>query len=45
VDVRPRRPACNTLAEERLARCVGRFLSTVPSQQIVLRNTKWRKSE
>src|SRR5882757_7282997 len=30
-----------TLAEERLAACVGRFLSTVCPEQIVLRHTKW----
>lgn len=30
-----------TLAEERLAACVGRFLSAVCPEQIVLRHTKW----
>ncbi|MEU4510768.1 metalloregulator ArsR/SmtB family transcription factor [Nonomuraea wenchangensis] len=29
------------LAEERLATCVGRFLSAVCPEQIVLRHTKW----
>ncbi|MER8196731.1 metalloregulator ArsR/SmtB family transcription factor [Streptomyces microflavus] len=31
-----------SLAEERLAMCVGRFLSAVCPEQIVLRHTKWR---
>ncbi|MFH8578739.1 metalloregulator ArsR/SmtB family transcription factor [Streptomyces zaomyceticus] len=31
-----------TLAEERLALCIGRFLSTVCPEQIVLRHTTWR---
>jgi DNA-binding transcriptional ArsR family regulator len=31
-----------TLAEECLAMCVGRFLSVVCPEQIVLRHTKWR---
>jgi DNA-binding transcriptional ArsR family regulator len=31
-----------TLAEDRLALCVGRFLSTVCPEQIVLRHTKWQ---
>ncbi|MFB6894566.1 metalloregulator ArsR/SmtB family transcription factor [Kitasatospora sp. NPDC056327] len=30
------------LAEERLAICVGRFLSAVCPEQIVLRHTAWR---
>lgn len=30
-----------TLAEERLAACMGRFLSAVCPEQIVLRHTKW----
>ncbi|WP_030395986.1 metalloregulator ArsR/SmtB family transcription factor [Kitasatospora purpeofusca] len=30
------------LAEDRLAACVGRFLSAVCPEQIVLRHTKWR---
>ncbi|MEQ4720229.1 metalloregulator ArsR/SmtB family transcription factor [Nonomuraea sp. B19D2] len=32
-----------TLAEERLAVCVGRFLSAVCPEQIVLRHTKWQR--
>ncbi|MFD5905822.1 metalloregulator ArsR/SmtB family transcription factor [Streptomyces microflavus] len=31
-----------SLAEERLAMCVGRFLSAVCPEQILLRHTKWR---
>ncbi|MER5983064.1 metalloregulator ArsR/SmtB family transcription factor [Streptomyces sp. NPDC001787] len=31
-----------SLAEERLAMCVGRFLSAVCPEQIVLRHTTWR---
>ncbi|WP_124271717.1 metalloregulator ArsR/SmtB family transcription factor [Streptomyces sp. ADI96-02] len=31
-----------TLAEDRLATCVGRFLSAVCPEQIVLRRTTWR---
>lgn len=30
------------LAEDRLATCIGRFLSTVCPEQIVLRHTRWR---
>ena len=30
------------LAEDRLATCVGRFLSAVCPEQIVLRHTEWR---
>ncbi|MDJ0345137.1 metalloregulator ArsR/SmtB family transcription factor [Streptomyces sp. H10-C2] len=30
------------LVEDRLAICVGRFLSAVCPEQIVLRHTKWR---
>jgi len=30
------------LAEDRLATCIGRFLSAVCPEQIVLRHTKWR---
>ncbi|MGI5286126.1 hypothetical protein ACQEVF_22700 [Nonomuraea polychroma] len=33
-----------TLAEERLATCVGRFLSAVCPEQIILRHTKWRRT-
>ncbi|MFD3648791.1 metalloregulator ArsR/SmtB family transcription factor [Streptomyces cyaneofuscatus] len=33
-----------SLAEERLAMCVGRFLSAVCPEQIVLRHTKWRSA-
>ncbi|WP_433428096.1 metalloregulator ArsR/SmtB family transcription factor [Nonomuraea sp. CA-141351] len=32
-----------TLAEEQLAICVGRFLSAVCPEQVVLRHTKWRR--
>ncbi|MFJ3861806.1 metalloregulator ArsR/SmtB family transcription factor [Streptomyces sp. NPDC090085] len=31
------------LAEDRLAACVGRFLSAVCPEQIVLRHTTWRR--
>ena len=31
-----------SLAEERLAACVGRFLSAVCPEQIVLRHTTWK---
>ncbi|MFJ2628357.1 ArsR family transcriptional regulator [Streptomyces sp. NPDC087532] len=31
-----------TLAEDRLAICIGRFLGAVCPEQIVLRHTKWR---
>ncbi|MFE2519000.1 metalloregulator ArsR/SmtB family transcription factor [Streptomyces mirabilis] len=31
-----------TLAEDRLAICIGRFLTVVCPEQIVLRHTKWR---
>ena len=34
-----------TLAEERLAACLGRFLSAVCPEQIVLRHTKWRPTD
>ncbi|WP_043615174.1 metalloregulator ArsR/SmtB family transcription factor [Nonomuraea candida] len=34
-----------TLVEERLASCVGRFLSAVCPEQIVLRHTRWRRTE
>ncbi|WP_405010455.1 metalloregulator ArsR/SmtB family transcription factor [Kitasatospora sp. NBC_01539] len=34
-----------TLVEERLAVCVGRFLSAVCPEQIVLRRTTWREKE
>ncbi|GJF27516.1 hypothetical protein KNE206_02160 [Kitasatospora sp. NE20-6] len=34
-----------TLVEERLAVCVGRFLSAVCPEQIVLRRTRWRETE
>ncbi|MEU6298972.1 metalloregulator ArsR/SmtB family transcription factor [Streptomyces erythrochromogenes] len=33
-----------TLAEERLAMHIGRFLSAVCPEQVVLRHTKWRKT-
>ncbi|MFE0692189.1 metalloregulator ArsR/SmtB family transcription factor [Streptomyces sp. NPDC058869] len=33
-----------SLAQDRLALCVGRFLSTVCPEQIVLRNTTWRSA-
>ncbi|WP_073216663.1 MULTISPECIES: metalloregulator ArsR/SmtB family transcription factor [unclassified Streptomyces] len=33
-----------SLAEDRLALSVGRFLSTVCPEQIVLRNTTWRSA-
>ncbi|MEV0623716.1 metalloregulator ArsR/SmtB family transcription factor [Nonomuraea sp. NPDC050404] len=33
-----------TLAEERLATCVGRFLSAVCPEQIIMRHTKWSGS-
>ncbi|MFC8448712.1 metalloregulator ArsR/SmtB family transcription factor [Kitasatospora sp. NPDC057223] len=33
------------LVEERLATCIGRFLSVVCPEQIVLRHTKWRAAE
>jgi DNA-binding transcriptional ArsR family regulator len=33
------------LAEERLATCIGRFLSVVCPEQIVLRHTKWLATE
>ncbi|MEK2495307.1 metalloregulator ArsR/SmtB family transcription factor [Kitasatospora purpeofusca] len=32
-----------TLAEDRLAACIGRFLSAVCPEQIVLRRTTWRR--
>ncbi|MGW4050157.1 metalloregulator ArsR/SmtB family transcription factor [Streptomyces sp. NPDC004779] len=32
-----------TLAEDRLAACIGRFLSAVCPEQIVLRHTAWRR--
>ncbi|MFD5764398.1 metalloregulator ArsR/SmtB family transcription factor [Streptomyces sp. NPDC127049] len=31
------------LAEDRLAACIGRFLSAVCPEQIVLRHTAWRR--
>lgn len=31
------------LAEDRLAACIGRFLSAVCPEQIVLRHTTWRR--
>ena len=34
-----------TLVEERLAACLGRFLSAVCPEQIVLRHTKWRTTD
>ncbi|MFF4895843.1 metalloregulator ArsR/SmtB family transcription factor [Streptomyces sp. NPDC001068] len=34
-----------TLAEDRLAASVGRFLSAVCPEQIVLRHTAWRRPE
>lgn len=33
----------HSLAEERLAMCVGRFLSAVCPEQIALRRTAWRQ--
>jgi hypothetical protein len=32
----------HALAEDRLAACIGRFLSAVCPEQILLRHTKWR---
>ncbi|GAA2216314.1 metalloregulator ArsR/SmtB family transcription factor [Nonomuraea monospora] len=34
-----------SLVEERLASCVGRFLSAVCPEQIVLRHTRWRRPQ
>lgn len=34
-----------SLVEERLATCVGRFLSAVCPEQIVLRHTRWRPAD